>query len=965
MSSAYVINVPRWDGLALMDITASSADEYEAKTKVLPIINKEFSILKNKRKVEPAGFMFYVKYEIKNVWENQKNKTDTSRLNIEEIFLYKDKVDLLQEMESKDGTYNSNKDKKKRRNDDNDSESSNENDQDGKEAKKKDKTFKKGTSLVKKYIADNVDLYEILGVEESDGLDKVKANYKKLILIFHPDKSKGAAVLHSGKKKEKMLKEAQNNAKKDETSGNNKGEKKTNEQNDLMYYMENFKVDQLSEEEKKIMFLKIQDAYTILSDADLRKQYDSSVPFDETVPTAKDLESADNFYDFLRPIFKRNAKWSVVKPVPDIGDENTDIKTVKQFYDFWYSFTSWRDFSCQNEYDYEQAECREERRWMEKENKKIQKKASRLENLRILKLVDLAFQRDPRLIAEKQRIKLEKEKKKQEQARLEKQKKMEWFNQTTNKKIQPNNGKNGNLPTANNGNDIISNLTAKEKMALKVWKYHIKSVGYIKLTHFVKTEMLADKLTTIPFEVMCDFIYDIYLALNFDCNNIDEIAQERRNQKNLNMNKKEMEQNGSALVTGKNEHLQGSGTVNGKENANLANGSEIDKGTINQNDAAENGNGNNSNIKNNNMKKEFSKSNSKNSMNKKNNNRNKNSNHKQSADSNKNVGFLDMIKNKQLTQEELIALLQVFKKYIPDAGFINENYTMFEKTDVCVAQTQTEKNQGEQESQKREVTSASVSTEETVNNSMEKKEHLNDQEKGVETIENKSATNGRETEAKEKSKHCQEGNNNNNNNMDGDGDNDNNDDSLKWSVLEMSLLAKALKTYPGGTKDRWNLIANQLKTKNVKEVIRKAKEMFENETLKNLGKKFDETPFDHFKQANKGVMKKIDDELDRRTCNEVNEKVEHSDGMYQNNSCTADEKNSYNNHESEGATKGKPWTEEEQDLLEKALVQYPSTIPIKERLKLISGEIPTRTSEEIVTRLKQIRAKILAQKAGK
>lgn len=960
MSSAHVLNAPRWDGPALMDIIASSTDEYEEKTKVLPIINKEFSILKNKRKVEPAGFMFYVKYEIQSVWGNQKSKTYTNRLNIEEIFLYKDKVNLLQEMESKDGGYASNKDKKKRRNDDNDSESSNGNDHDGKDSKKKEKTFKKGTSLVKKYIADNVDLYEILGVEESDGLDKVKANYKKLILIFHPDKSKGTAALHSEKKKEKMLKEAQeqNSKNKEKINSDTKGEKKTNEQNDLMYYMENFKVEQLSEEEKKAMFLKIQDAYTILSDADLRKQYDSSVPFDETVPTAKDLEMADSFYDFLRPIFKRNAKWSVVKPVPDIGDENTDIKTVKQFYDFWYSFTSWRDFSCQNEYDYEQAECREERRWMEKENKKIQKKASRLENLRILKLVDLAFQRDPRLIAEKQRIKLEKEKKKQEQALLEKQKKMEWFNQTTNKKTHPNSGKNGNASTANNGNDVNSNLTAKEKMALKVWKYHIKSVGYIKLTHFVKTEMLADKLTTIPFEVMCDFIYDIYLALNFDCNNIDEIAQERRNQKNVKINEKEMQQDESAFVNGKIGDLQGSETINGKEDTNMVNCSKMDKETINQNDAAENGNG--SNIKNNNMKKGFSKSNSKNYVNKKN-NRNKNNNYKQSADSNKSAGFLDMIKNKQLTQEELFSLLQVFKKYIPDAGFFNENYTLPKKSDSCAPHIQTEESKATQDTQKREVTSASVSTEETINNSLEKKEHLNDQKKEVETLEKKLATNEHETEAKYEAKQSQEVNNNNN--VDGDND-DHNDDSLKWNAAEVSLLAKALKIYPGGTKDRWNLIANQLKTKNVKEVIRKAKEMFENETLKNLGKKFDETPFDHFKQANKGVMKKIDDELDRRTGNQVDGHVEHSGEMY-HNSCAADDKTSYNNHDTEGTTKGKPWTEDEQDLLEKALVKYPSTIPIKERLKLISVEIPTRTSEEIVTRLKQIRAKILAQKAGK
>lgn len=176
-----------------------------------------------------------------------------------------------------------------------------------------------------------------------------------------------------------------------------------------------------------------------------------------------------------------------------------------------------------------------------------------------------------------------------------------------------------------------------------------------------------------------------------------------------------------------------------------------------------------------------------------------------------------------------------------------------------------------------------------------------------------------------------------------------NNTSTKWTPQEISLLSKALKLYPGGTKDRWTVIANSIKTKNVKEVIKKAKEMFENETLKNLSKNFEESAFDNFKNQNKGVMKKIDDKLDKREYKDIND---------QNNLSSAH--SSDNNSEQK-----KPWTHEEQMLLEKALMKHPATIPTKERLKLVSNELKTRSVEEIVLRLKTIKAKIMAKNAAK
>eukprot|EP00183_Erythrolobus_madagascarensis_P001019 CAMPEP_0185854744 /NCGR_PEP_ID=MMETSP1354-20130828/23367_1 /TAXON_ID=708628 /ORGANISM="Erythrolobus madagascarensis, Strain CCMP3276" /LENGTH=61 /DNA_ID=CAMNT_0028556583 /DNA_START=96 /DNA_END=278 /DNA_ORIENTATION=+ len=59
------------------------------------------------------------------------------------------------------------------------------------------------------------------------------------------------------------------------------------------------------------------------------------------------------------------------------------MKEVDEFYDFWFTFKSWRDFSLDLEYDVDQAECREERRWMERQNAKTSKARKLVENQRI------------------------------------------------------------------------------------------------------------------------------------------------------------------------------------------------------------------------------------------------------------------------------------------------------------------------------------------------------------------------------------------------------------------------------------------------------------------------------------------------------------------------------------------------------------------------------------------------------
>ncbi|KAG7580962.1 hypothetical protein ISN44_As08g007080 [Arabidopsis suecica] len=84
----------------------------------------------------------------------------------------------------------------------------------------------------------------------------------------------------------------------------------------------------------------------------------------------------------LVQLFKRNARWSVNQRIPDLGDEYSPLKDADKFYNFCYAFKSLREFPDEEEHDLEQADSREERRWMEKENAK--KKLCRLERRSML-----------------------------------------------------------------------------------------------------------------------------------------------------------------------------------------------------------------------------------------------------------------------------------------------------------------------------------------------------------------------------------------------------------------------------------------------------------------------------------------------------------------------------------------------------------------------------------------------------
>jgi DnaJ family protein C protein 2 len=94
----------------------------------------------------------------------------------------------------------------------------------------------------------------------------------------------------------------------------------------LYYHPDKNALGDLEQSDK--IFKLIQEAYETLIDTRKREIYDSTVPFDDSIPNP-DLEA--DFYELYRPVFERNAVFSQVQPVPELGDETTPFKTVDKY----------------------------------------------------------------------------------------------------------------------------------------------------------------------------------------------------------------------------------------------------------------------------------------------------------------------------------------------------------------------------------------------------------------------------------------------------------------------------------------------------------------------------------------------------------------------------------------------------------------------------------------------------------
>ncbi|KAJ3336843.1 hypothetical protein HDU93_002083 [Gonapodya sp. JEL0774] len=156
----------------------------------------------------------------------------------------------------------------------------------------------------------------------------------------------------------------------------------------------------------------IQKAWEVMSDPVKRRQWDSvDRKFDDSIPS---LSKKGDFYKIYGKAFDNNARFSKVQPVPHLGDSTTSREDVESFYDFWFNFDSWRSFEAFDEEDPDKAESREEKRWIERQNKVVRLKMKKDDNARLSKLVEQAMKLDPRLAAFKEQDRLAKEAKRKE-----------------------------------------------------------------------------------------------------------------------------------------------------------------------------------------------------------------------------------------------------------------------------------------------------------------------------------------------------------------------------------------------------------------------------------------------------------------------------------------------------------------------------------------------------------------------
>ncbi|XP_014861758.1 PREDICTED: dnaJ homolog subfamily C member 2 [Poecilia mexicana] len=177
-------------------------------------------------------------------------------------------------------------------------------------------------------------------------------------------------------------------------------------------------------------FTCITKAIEILSDPVKRRAFDSVDPtFDNSVPSKS--EGKESFFEVFAPVFERNARWSSKKHGPSLGTMDSSFEEVDNFYSFWYNFDSWREFSYLDEEEKEKAECRDERRWIEKQNRASRAQRKKEEMNRIRTLVDTAYSCDPRIkkFKEEEKARKEAEKKAKAEAKKKEQEEKERVRQ--------------------------------------------------------------------------------------------------------------------------------------------------------------------------------------------------------------------------------------------------------------------------------------------------------------------------------------------------------------------------------------------------------------------------------------------------------------------------------------------------------------------------------------------------------
>ncbi|KAK4178253.1 DnaJ domain-containing protein [Triangularia setosa] len=164
----------------------------------------------------------------------------------------------------------------------------------------------------------------------------------------------------------------------------------------------------------------IQKATEVLLDPIKRRQFDSvDEEADVEPPTKKQLQKG-NFYKLWGNVFKSEARFSKNHPVPMLGDDKSTREEVENFYNFWYSFDSWRSFEYLDEDVPDDNENRDQKRHTERKNANARKKKKAEDNARLRKLLDDCSAGDERIKRFRQEANAAKNKKRLEREAAEK-----------------------------------------------------------------------------------------------------------------------------------------------------------------------------------------------------------------------------------------------------------------------------------------------------------------------------------------------------------------------------------------------------------------------------------------------------------------------------------------------------------------------------------------------------------------
>lgn len=232
-------------------------------------------------------------------------------------------------------------------------------------------------------------------------------------------------------------------------------------------------------DENDSFFKCVQRANETLTDPVKRRQFDSvDAAADVEPPTKKDMQKEGAFYKKWKPVFESEARFSSKHPIPSLGDGNSTREEVEAFYDFWYSFDSWRSFEYLDEDVPDDNEARDHKRHIEKKNANARRKKKNEDIARLRRVVDDALSYDPRIKKFRQEGNKNKNKKKLEKeaaAKREAEEKARAKKEEERKQQEAEEAEKAAKADSKKAKEAAKNAVKKNK---RVVKGSVKDVNY-------------------------------------------------------------------------------------------------------------------------------------------------------------------------------------------------------------------------------------------------------------------------------------------------------------------------------------------------------------------------------------------------------------------------------------------------------------------------------------------------------